>query len=1279
MSNKHVYDYAVDTASDTAAARVVRLVGQRKRVLEVGAGPGSITRVLTHKGKCTVTALEIDAAAIEIVSQHCQRVIKADLNVSTWPELLSGEKFDVVVAADVLEHIYDPLITLRHMKDLLNESGYIVTSIPHVGHSTLQICLFDEDFEYRDWGLLDRTHIRFFGIKNMQSLFENSGLKIIEAQFVVREPENTEFAERWSRAPAELRSVLAKNPFGNVYQVIAKSVPTHFGGVAIDLRSHPVEQSRAYLACDDFESLSSDPGLSVATVSGRHRELLKHCAVASEKIELEAIERHCDESEVASQIPTMRCHSQAMEDGAAMPNRVRVIAFYLPQFHPVPENNLWWGNGFTEWTNVVKAAPLFEGHYQPHLPTDLGLYDLRVRQTRHDQVALAKQYGIDGFCYHYYWFSGKRMLHAPLDDMLADPESAMSFCLCWANENWTRRWDGGNNEVLLEQKYLPEDDENFIKSLIPFFRDQRYIKLDDAPFLVVYRPQDMPNPKKSVTVWRDYCRSLGIKNIHVSAALIRGNQDYKQFGFDSGVEFPPHNVGVQPLQEPMGFYNVFSGIMLKYHEVAQSYLTRHYPDANVFRTVFPSWDNTARVGSSALVVLDGTPSNYEYWLSETIRLTKENCSGPELFVFVNAWNEWAEGCHLEPDRRYGLRFLEATLRAKMGESKITSFEHATCLRSRRRLSTDLLTVSKYHSTVALRRYRLWSSKHPRLERFVKMLRVPPMKQLVKNCLMLVPAVRRYLAEKATLEIARRQAVENSDRYLTELRKQSSEIEAVAIERDTLKREREQAAHELDGQREISKVLSSERDALICEREQVEHELDGQREISKVLSSERDALICERDQVEHELDGQREISKVLSSERDALIHERGRLQEEIDRRSIVVQSLYANLDTNVKARHELCDEISRLRAALEVVEIERDSLSRERDKLQINLDQERSDKETIAQERDELTRSCIRTQLEFEKLESERNWLREERQTFQPAVLGSLTILRGACASLTHLSQVSEKVTAQELSRGYYLNLLEDALTGILFKDESIAPGQQGYDEQRRELGRDWPRFAFTMIGKARMRNLREAVQTILRENVQGDLLEAGVWRGGACIYMRGILKAYGETSRRVWVADSFAGLPPPDSKKYPPDKGDIYHTFNELVVPVEQVRANFESYGLLDEQVKFLKGWFKDSLRRAPVRQLALLRLDADMYESTIQILEAMYWRVSPGGFVIVDDYILAGCREAVHDFRDQHNIQSQLMKVDGTATYWRKPSNEKFAEPLEVFSQRGRRRSARS
>lgn len=350
----------------------------------------------------------------------------------------------------------------------------------------------------------------------------------------------------------------------------------------------------------------------------------------------------------------------------------RLIAFYLTQFHPIPENDLWWGKGFTEWTNVTKSEPMFEGHYQPHLPTDFGFYDLRVRDVRRDQIKVAKEFGIDGFCYHYYWFSGRRILNQPLDDMLSDPESDMPFCLCWANENWTRRWDAADHEVLIAQEYLPEDDLDFIKSLVPFFEDKRYIRVDEKPFLIVYRAQHLPNARRTVERWRDYCRSIGLGEIHVCAALTHGNEDYTQFGFDSGVEFPPHNLRSGNINNQLNFHSFFRGNVIDYADIALSFINRVYKSKRVFKTVFPSWDNTARTKERALVVNNGVPENYEYWLSLTIDFVKEFNRVDDL-LFINAWNEWAEGCHLEPDRKFGHRFLEATLNAKNGRRSFSSF------------------------------------------------------------------------------------------------------------------------------------------------------------------------------------------------------------------------------------------------------------------------------------------------------------------------------------------------------------------------------------------------------------------------------------------------------------------------------------------------------------------------------------------------------------------------------------------------------------------------------
>jgi O-methyltransferase/8-demethyl-8-(2,3-dimethoxy-alpha-L-rhamnosyl)tetracenomycin-C 4'-O-methyltransferase len=241
-------------------------------------------------------------------------------------------------------------------------------------------------------------------------------------------------------------------------------------------------------------------------------------------------------------------------------------------------------------------------------------------------------------------------------------------------------------------------------------------------------------------------------------------------------------------------------------------------------------------------------------------------------------------------------------------------------------------------------------------------------------------------------------------------------------------------------------------------------------------------------------------------------------------------------------------------------------------------------------------------------------------------------------------------------RALYLDLMERCLLNTIYEDPAQDPwSARRFDPAKRAGGLDWPSLAHTMIGQKRLDNLRAVVETVLREDVPGDLIETGVWRGGACILMRAVLKAYGVEDRRVFVADSFEGLPPPDPEKYPADAGDQHHTFTPLAVSLAQVQANFAKYDLLDDKVVFLKGWFKDTLPSAPIEQLAVLRLDGDMYESTMDALSALYDKVSPGGFIIVDDFALAGCNKAINDFRAAHGIDDPLVGIDSMSCYWQK------------------------
>jgi Macrocin-O-methyltransferase (TylF) len=254
----------------------------------------------------------------------------------------------------------------------------------------------------------------------------------------------------------------------------------------------------------------------------------------------------------------------------------------------------------------------------------------------------------------------------------------------------------------------------------------------------------------------------------------------------------------------------------------------------------------------------------------------------------------------------------------------------------------------------------------------------------------------------------------------------------------------------------------------------------------------------------------------------------------------------------------------------------------------------------------------------------------------------------------------------------YLDLLEQTLTGAILQDVGFVPHPtnpnpsmaSGYDERARRGGADWPSHAHTMIGFPRLRNLRRLMTHILREDIPGDFIETGVWRGGACIYMRAVLAVYGVTDRRVWVADSFDGLPPPNPDQFPADTGSGLHNIRLLAVSLDEVKSNFAKYGMLDDQVLFLKGWFKDTLPTAPIERLALLRLDGDMYESTIQALDALYRKVSRGGFVIVDDYTLPGCRAAIEDFRARHGIADAIEGIDELSVFWQKTAASAAVTP---------------
>jgi lipopolysaccharide biosynthesis protein len=351
---------------------------------------------------------------------------------------------------------------------------------------------------------------------------------------------------------------------------------------------------------------------------------------------------------------------------------VKAIAFHLPQFHPIPENDQWWGKGFTEWRNVANAKKQFPWHNQPHLPADLGFYDLRLAEAREGQADLAREYGIHGFCYYHYWFNGRRLLERPVDAILDSGAPDFPFCLCWANENWTRAWDGAEREVLIGQNYSREDDREHLHWLCRAFEDSRYIRVNGKPLFLVYRASRLPDARQTAETWREEARRNGVGEIMLAnvESFATEQRDPETIGFDVAVEFAPDwsRLGA-PLQRTfssrvlrklrLASPNYVKHRVFDYADVAERMLAKERPPYIRFPGVTPMWDNAARRQQGATILKGSTPALYQSWLSRAIEKFLPRESGHEL-VFINAWNEWAEGNHLEPCQEWGRAYLEAT-------------------------------------------------------------------------------------------------------------------------------------------------------------------------------------------------------------------------------------------------------------------------------------------------------------------------------------------------------------------------------------------------------------------------------------------------------------------------------------------------------------------------------------------------------------------------------------------------------------------------------------------
>lgn len=350
-----------------------------------------------------------------------------------------------------------------------------------------------------------------------------------------------------------------------------------------------------------------------------------------------------------------------------MNKTARVIALYLPQYHPILENDQWWGKGFTEWTNVGKAKALFRGHYQPRVPADLGYYDLRLSEVRQAQADMAREYGVEGFCYWHYWFgNGKQLLERPFQEVLRSKEPDFPFCLAWANESWKGFYHGlGKREILMEQLYPSEQDYiDHFYSVLPAFKDNRYMKVCNKPIFMIFQPFQLPDATAFISLWQKLAQENGLEGIHFIGQIYDASK-YKEvlsLGFDA--------VNVVRLFDYKKKRNLFTYLCRKiryllfktpriipYKEAMRAFVGEEEKQDKVYPSIIPNWDHTPRTGNKGLVFHNSTPELFAIHLKD-IQSVIADKKEEDKIVFIKSWNEWAEGNYMEPDLRYGVSYLQ---------------------------------------------------------------------------------------------------------------------------------------------------------------------------------------------------------------------------------------------------------------------------------------------------------------------------------------------------------------------------------------------------------------------------------------------------------------------------------------------------------------------------------------------------------------------------------------------------------------------------------------------
>ncbi len=623
----------------------------RKRVVEIGCAAGYTGQYCKQKfPDVDYWGFELSKAAAKEALHNLDKVVCGKFEEQDLELLgLAPRSVDGVVLGDVLEHMYDPWRALVSLQPWLSDDAELVISLPNTRNLWLLNEIAEGRFTYDQHGLLDITHIRFFTGREIYELLDSTGYSLATASFIMDERLQDYYAAcsgRQGPCVFHYRSVSVKSTGETLLEFCAKQFL---------LRATP-KIARFALA------------------SAAPSDLLKNMIA-----DQDAAHESDPTSYVAQLAP-----SEPFAEGE---KKCDLYAFYLPQYHPTEENSRWWGEGFTEWTNVTRAKPAFNGHYQPRHPGALGFYDLRVPEVMEQQVRLAKQAGLSGFIFYHYWFSGKTMLEMPLRQMMARyDELQMPFFVMWCNENWKRTWLSAkptDDDLLMRHEHLPDDPERFIDDLADALKHPGYVRIDGKPVLLVYpllgregANGDTAYTARTIERWRARARELGIGEIYIGAfewpyeLKAGGFLSTQVLGVDFFFEFPPNHVfNYVPIANHADSYRFYadgSAITVSHYEdlVQRSRLLPQPPWPLVKTVIAGAWDNSPRKGAKAHVYHGATPALYEEWLEQSMQYaTAQPAIAGHPMVFINAWNEWAEGSYLEPDKRFGYAYLAATQRA----------------------------------------------------------------------------------------------------------------------------------------------------------------------------------------------------------------------------------------------------------------------------------------------------------------------------------------------------------------------------------------------------------------------------------------------------------------------------------------------------------------------------------------------------------------------------------------------------------------------------------------